>query len=124
MHKFNKEYEIKATPQVILSFLSTAKGLEKWFAEKAISNNEGEINLIWDGEDHFGKIEVVRNNTQVKIKFRALEKGLSPYIDFKLDYNEMTNTTFLSITDFSIMDDDDELNELWDQLIENLKEIL
>ena len=46
------------------------------------------------------------------------------YLEFKIDFNEMTQTSFLRVTDYSEMDDLDELQELWDQLIGNLKEIL
>jgi hypothetical protein len=41
-----------------------------------------------------------------------------------LEVNELTQTTFLKVTDYSDFDDLDELQDLWEGLIENLKKVV
>ena len=44
------------------------------------------------------------------------------FIEFRIENNEITGSTFLKITDFSSMDDKEELAELWSGLVHTLKE--
>ena len=38
--------------------------------------------------------------------------------------DELTQTTFLKVTDYSDFDDLEELKDLWDGLVEKLKEVV
>lgn len=126
--KFVKEYEIKASVKMLYPYFSTAMGLAAWFADKVESKDAHTLLFHWDNEDHIGKIVAQRIGKSIKFEFApedAQEEAYTPsYIEFKLDFNEMTNTTFVKVTDFSAETDEEELNELWDGLIHTLKEIV
>lgn len=127
--KFVKEYEIKASVKMLYPYFSTAMGLAEWFADKVEYIDNHTLLFHWDNEDHIGKIVAQRVGKSIKFEFipdaNSQEDPQNPsYIEFKLDFNEMTNTTFVKITDFSSETDEEELNELWDGLIHTLKEIV
>ena len=46
------------------------------------------------------------------------------YIEFKLEENELTQTLFLKIIDYSDGYDDEELEAIWEGLVGKLKEIV
>jgi hypothetical protein len=46
------------------------------------------------------------------------------WVEFKIDLNEMTQTTFIKIQEYSEFDDKEEQAEVWEGLLHNLKEIV
>ena len=44
------------------------------------------------------------------------------FFELRLEMNELTQSVFLKVSDYSDMDDTDELYDLWSGLVDNLKE--
>jgi len=127
-HKFISEYEIHASPKRLYSFLHTSGGLEQWFATKVEEDNANKVyNFVWDNEDHFARLVTHRTNKLVKFEFVSDDKEKiknANYIEFRLEHNEMTDSTFLKVTDYSDMDNEEDLVGLWDGLIAGLREVI
>ena len=125
--KFVKEYEIRASPKLLFPYISTAEGLSSWFAEKAKYDRNTEIyHFEWDQTDHPAKLIQQKLNKHARFEFTGTEGAESEanYIDFKLETNEITQATFLKISDFSTTTDEAELEGLWDGLVDNLKDLI
>ena len=126
--KFVAEYEIKSSTKVLFPYISTASGLEQWFAEKVAILSDNRFNFQWDGESHFARQSVYRLNKQVKYEFEHPESDTgsseSNYIEMRLDVSDLTQSTYLRIVDCSQTMDEEELNFVWDGLIDSLKEIV
>jgi hypothetical protein len=43
------------------------------------------------------------------------------YFELRLEFNELTQSVFLKVSDYSDFDDLNELQDLWDGLVENLR---
>jgi uncharacterized protein YndB with AHSA1/START domain len=126
-YKFTEEFELNASPRVIFPYLQNPASLAEWFADKVALSPDKVFNFIWDNTDHFAKLVATRQNKQIKYEF--LDKNLKSvadpnFIEFKLQQSELTNTTFLKITDYSDMTSPDDLDALWKGLINQLKEVL
>ena len=124
-YKYVAEYEIKAAVKMLYPYVATASGLQEWFADEVNITSDKKLNFIWDGEQHNAK--VVSKSTNLSINYQFIDEedeGDPSFLVFKIDFNEMTQTSFLRVTDYSMMDDLEELKELWEQLITDLKEIL
>ena len=123
--EFVGEYEMRASKKVLYPFISSASGLSQWFADDVNINNEDKIfTIIWDGEENKAKIISSRINHHVKLEFMNDDSDNDPNaVEFVLDVNELTNTVFIRVTDYSEMDLE-EAQELWDSLIHDLKEIV
>jgi uncharacterized protein YndB with AHSA1/START domain len=126
-HRYIAEYEINASVKMLFPYLSTPQGLAEWFAETVNIVQHGAdklYDIIWDGESHLAKITAIRTNAHVKYVFideaETDDHNLS-FIEFKLVHSDMTDTSFLKIIDFSDMDSDTDLGELWGGLVEQLR---
>lgn len=125
-YKFVAEYELKASPKVLYPYISTASGLEQWFAEKVIILPDQSFDILWDGESHIAHQVSQRLNRAVKYEFvgNPPEDTNRNYIEFKLEVSDLTHSTYLKITDYSLNSDHQELTSLWNGFIDRLKEIV
>lgn len=121
--KFTREYEFRASPKVLFQYLSTPAGLQEWFASKVTYLPNGHFDFFWDGESHPAKMSVHRLNKLARFDFLN-ENQKGNYVEFKIEQSELTNTTFMKITDNSDNTDATELEDLWDGFIDTLKEIV
>lgn len=126
-NKFVADYQINASKKILFQYISTASGLEEWFADEVKINEDKVFIFDFDNDEHHAKIASIRNNSHVKFEFfdptNPEEKDHS-YIEFKLEENELTQTLFLKVIDYSDGYDDEELEAIWEGLVGKLKEIV
>ena len=120
--KFEIEFVIQSSPQMLYQYLATPSGLSEWFADNV--NSRGEVfTFIWDDSEEQAKL--LSKKTNDKVRFQWLEdEDEEYYFEIRIQVDEITKDVSLMITDFS---DDDELEEnkmLWDNTIGNLKSII
>jgi len=124
-HKFTTEFEINASRKMLFPYLYSPSGLAQWFADDVTINEDKIYNIIWDGEDHLARIASHRTNSFVKYEFLPpgnVDENDHAFLEFKLELNELTQTTFLRITDYSENQDEDELQDIWESMVNHLKE--
>lgn len=133
-YKFQTEFEINASKKMLFPYLNSASGLSQWFADDVTINEDKVFNFKWDGDDHKARIVAQRTNNLVKFEFLPengknlhasdpSEDGAS-FVEFKLEMNELTQSVFLTVTDYTESDDEEELQDMWESLVQNLKEIV
>lgn len=125
--KFVTEFEINASQKMLFPYLSSASGLAQWFADDVNINEDKIYIFLWDGEEHRARKVSQRANQSVKFEFlpETEEDEDDPsYIELKLDVNDLTQTVFIQITDYSNLDDEEEQQDLWENLIHSLKELI
>jgi len=124
--KFMTEYELRASPKVLFPYISTASGLSQWFASRVNTMPEHRYDFIWDDESHPARQTSFRQNKGVRFEFLDTgENGHdSNYVDFRVDVSELTQATYLRITDYSTTTDKEELQDMWDSMLYKLKEIV
>ncbi|MEP3836716.1 MAG: START-like domain-containing protein [Algibacter sp.] len=123
--KFEIEFPIHASPQLLYQYISTPSGLSEWFSDNV--NSRGELfTFIWDDSEEQAKL--INKKSGERVKFRWIEDeedGLSCYFEIRIQVDEITKDVSLMITDFA--DDDDEVDEskmLWTNQISSLKQVL
>lgn len=126
--KFVADYQINASKKILFQYLSTASGLEEWFADEVRINEDKVYIFDFDNEEHHARIASIRTNSHVKFEFfepeKSPEEQSDSSIEFKLEENEVTQTLFLKIIDQSEGYDSEELAAIWEGLIAKLKEIV
>ncbi|HEX9649929.1 MAG TPA: START-like domain-containing protein [Cyclobacteriaceae bacterium] len=119
------EFEINASTKMLYPYLYTAGGLAQWFCDDVTVDEDKNFNFIWDGNDHKAKLVSHRVNNFVRFEFIPDENENDPsYFELRLEMNELTESVFLKIIDYSDFEDEDELRDLWEGLIGDLKEIV
>ena len=119
------EYEINASKKMLYPYISTASGLAQWFADDVSIDEDKNFHIVWDGEDHVARMAAHRTNSFVKFEFLDdLIEDENAYTEIRLEQNELTQTVFLRVIDYSDIEDEEEVHELWDNIIHDLKEIV
>jgi len=121
--KFVYEFEINASKKMLYPYLNTASGLSQWFADDVNINEDKIFNFIWDEEDHFARQTNHRTNSYVKFEYLEDEDDPS-YIEFRLEENELTQSVFIKVIEYSDFDDQEEQADVWENLLQTLKEIV
>ncbi|WCM41865.1 START-like domain-containing protein [Flavobacterium sp. CBA20B-1] len=122
--KFEIEYPITASPQLLYQYISTPSGLTEWFADDV--NSRGELfTFIW--EDSEEKAKLVTKKTDEKVKFRWLdEEGADTeyFFELRIVLDELTKDVTLMVTDFAEENEVKDQTQLWNNQIADLKKVL
>lgn len=124
-HRFTVEYPINASPKLLYPYLASASGLARWFCQDVRIDPDHRFNFIWDNQNHYAEISSHRTNKSVRYVFLSEQKRPVPdasYLDFCIESSELTQEVFLRIVDYSEETDEVELQEMWDSLIQALRE--
>ena len=125
--KFVGEYQIKASRKMLFPYLSTATGLCQWFADDVnINNIDKTLIFLLDGEERIATIDSIKNNRYVK--FRFVNEDEKPKdndtLEFRLEINELTQSVFVRVEEYTETDDLEESYQIWYNLLAQLKEII
>ena len=119
--KFEIEFVIQSSPQLLYQYLSTPSGLSEWFADNV--NSRGEIfNFIWDGSEEEAKL--IKKKTDEFIKFCWADTEDDSFFEMRIIVDEITKDVSLFITDFAEEDEIDEAKMLWTNQVSDLKQVL
>lgn len=119
--KFELEFVIQSSPQMLYQYLATPSGLSEWFADDV--NSRGEMfSFIWDGSEEEAKM-LKRKNDEF-IKFAWEESEDDSYFEMKIIVDEITKDVSLFITDFADEDEVEESKMLWENQVGDLKQVL
>lgn len=122
--KFDIEYPITASPQLLYQYISTPSGLSEWFADNV--NSRGEFfTFIWGDSEE--KAKLVTKKTDEKVKFRWLEEDEAEtdyFFELRIVLDELTKDVTLMVTDFAENNEIKDQTQLWDNQIADLKKVL
>ena len=106
--RFDIEFPIHASPQLLYQYISTPSGLSEWFSDNV--NSRGEMfTFIWDGSQE--KARLLNKKSGERVKFRWLadeEDEQTYYFEIRIQVDEITKDVSLMVTDFA---EDDEIDE-------------
>jgi uncharacterized protein YndB with AHSA1/START domain len=120
--KFELEFPIQASSQLLFQYISTPSGLSEWFADNV--NLRGDLfTFIWDDSEEQAKLLTKKNGERVKFKWEDDEDANS-YFEIRIQVDGITKDVSLMVTDFSEEDELEETKMLWDNQISDLKKVL
>ncbi|WP_299682830.1 START-like domain-containing protein [uncultured Dokdonia sp.] len=122
--KYEMEFVIRASPNLLYQYMATPSGMSEWFADNV--NSRGELyTFIWDGSEEQAKLITKKSNE--RIRFRWLEDdedGEDYYFELRIQVDEITKDVSLIITDYAEEDEVDEGKMFWDNQISELKHVI
>ncbi|MGB0455670.1 MAG: START-like domain-containing protein [Flavobacteriaceae bacterium] len=120
--KFEIEFPIQASPQLLYNYISTPSGLSEWFADNV--NSRGELfTFIWDDSEEQAKLITKKSTERIKFKWLDADDD-SSYFELRIQVDGITKDVSLIVTDFSDDDEVDEAKMLWENQISSLKQVL
>lgn len=121
--KFEIEFPIQASPQLLYQYIATPSGLSEWFSDNV--NSRGELfTFIWDDSEEKAKLLSKKNGERVKFRWINDEEDKTSYFEIRIQVDEITKDVSLMITDFAEDDEVDEAKMLWENQISDLKQVL
>ncbi len=119
--KYEIEFVIQSSPQLLYQYLSTPSGLSEWFADNV--NSRGELfRFIWDGTEEEAKL--LKRKSDEFVRFAWEENGDGSYFEMRIIVDEITKDVSLFITDFAEEDEVEESKMLWENQVSSLKQVL
>ncbi|UZO79589.1 START-like domain-containing protein [Aquimarina sp. ERC-38] len=122
--KYELEFVIQSSPQLLYQYISTPSGLSEWFADNV--NSRGELFIfIWDDSEEEAKLLSKKSGERVKFRWvEDEEEGNDYYFEIRIQVDEITKDVSLMVSDFAEEDETDESKMLWENMIGNLKQVL
>lgn len=120
--KFEMEFVIRASEDMVFEFVSTESGLSEWFCDD-VNIRDGIFTFDWDGQVQQAKL--VKEVPPQMIRYQWMDKNDGSYFEFRIQKDELTNDISLIITDFA-SDKGDEASArlLWHSQVDKLLHVL
>ncbi len=122
--KYELEFQINSSPQLLYQYISTPSGLSEWFADNV--NSRGEyFTFIWNDSEE--KARVASKKTGEKIKFRWIDtddQDTDYFFEMRILEDEITKDVSLMVIDYALEDEMDEAALLWENQISDLKHVI
>ena len=121
--KFEIEFPIHASPQLLYQYISTPSGLSEWFSDNV--NSRGELyTFIWDDSEEQAKMLTKKSGERIKFRWLNDEEDQISYFEIRIQVDDITKDVSLMVTDFAEEDEVDEAKMLWENQISSLKQVL
>lgn len=120
--KFEMEFVIHASSEMLYEFLSTPSGLSEWFCDDLNIRN-GIYTFIWD--DQLQQARLLKTVELQLVRFQWVDKTDGSYFEFRIQRDDLTNDISLIITDFADSAGDRESSKLlWNSQVEKLMHVI
>ena len=122
--RYELEFPINSSPQLLYQYISTPSGLSEWFADNVNSRGEYFTFICDDSEEN---ARLSSKKTGEKIKFRWIDdnkKDTDYFFELRILEDEITKDVSLMIIDFAKEDELDEAKLLWENQISDLKHVI
>ena len=122
--KYELEFQLNSSPQLLYQYISTPSGLSEWFADNV--NSRGEFfTFIWDGSEE--KARLTARKSDERVNFRWIDednKDTDYFFELRILEDEITKDVSLMVTDFAFEEDFEEVKLLWESQISDLKHVI
>lgn len=122
--RYELEFPINSSPQLLYQYISTPSGLQEWFADNV--NSRGEFfTFIWDDVEENARL--TSKKTGEKVKFRWIDqdkKDTDYFFELRILEDEITKDVSLMVIDFAEANEIDEATLLWENQISDLKHVI
>ena len=119
--KYELEFPIHASPNMLYQYISSASNLSEWFADNV--NSGGKIfSFFWDGVEEKAELISFKNNKYVRFKW--LDNDDDSFFEINIVVDELTKDVSLVVFDFAEEDEVEEGKMLWESQISDLKQVI
>ena len=119
--KYELEFPIQASPNMLYQYISSASNLSEWFADNV--NSRGKVfSFFWDGVEE--KAELISFKNGKYVRFKWLDNDDDSFFEINIVVDELTKDVSLVICDFAQKDEVEEGKMLWESQISDLKQVI
>lgn len=117
---YTLEYTINSSPDVLFDFISSAGGLEKWFAEK-VNVKDNLFHFEWEN-DEMKDAKMIALKEREFARFHWLDqKDNNKFFEFRIQIDDLTSEVALIVSDFADTKEEyEDARLLWNAQIHDL----
>jgi hypothetical protein len=122
--RYEIEFPINSSPQLLYQYISTPSGLSEWFADNV--NSRGEFfTFIWDDSEEKARLCSKKSGEKVRFKWvDANNKDTDYFFELNILVDEITKDVSLMVIDFADKDEVNEATLLWENQVSDLKHVI
>ena len=123
--KFTCEFEVRSSPGILYSFLTSSSSLAQWFSDTCDVDKEGNQMIYtfgWEGETE--QAELLVDIEESYVKYRWLDSEPNEFFDFTITKSEISNDTILTITDFAEKGEIEDQILVWENFVKELSAVI
>jgi uncharacterized protein YndB with AHSA1/START domain len=122
--RYEIEFPINSSPQLLYQYISTPSGLSEWFADNV--NSRGEFfTFIWNDSEEKARLASKKTGEKVKFKWVDDKNNDSEYFfELHILVDDLTKDVSLMVVDFAEEDEVEESMQLWENQISDLKHLI
>ena len=113
------EFSVNVAPAILYPRLSTAGGLVEWFADD-IRISDDIYTFIWNGAEQKARLLQSKKNSYIRFKWLD-DKEEESFFEFRINSDGITGDIALIVTDFAEDHEKEEIKDLWETQISNLR---
>ena len=117
--KIRIEYPMKGSANMIWRSIGTPLGLSTWFADRVETTGKT-YNFHW-GKSEQRAANLIAQRNGVYVRFKWEDEEQHNFFEMRITYNELVPQYMLEITDFAEKDEIEDVKNLWDSQIEELR---
>jgi len=122
--RYEIEFPINSSPQLLYQYISTPSGLSEWFADNV--NSRGEFfTFIWNDSEE--KARLCSKKSGEKVRFKWVDdnnKDTDYFFEINILVDEITKDVSLMVVDFANKGEVEEATLLWENQISDLKHLI
>ena len=122
--RYEIEFTINSSPQLLYQYISTPSGLSEWFADNV--NSRGEFfTFIWNDSEEKARLASKKSGEKVRFKWvDSNNKDTEYFFELNILVDEITKDVSLMVIDFAEKDEVAEARLLWENQISDLKHVI
>lgn len=122
--RYEIEFPINSSPQLLYQYISTPSGLSEWFADNV--NSRGEFfTFIWNDSEEKARLSSKKSGEKVKFKWvDENNKDTDYFFELNILVDEITKDVSLMVIDFAEKDEVNGATQLWENQISDLKHVI
>jgi uncharacterized protein YndB with AHSA1/START domain len=120
--KYELEYTLNTSPNILYTRLSTPEGLSEWFADN-VNLQKGKFTFIWEGTEQEASVLQKKANKFIRFHWEDDEEE-DVFFEFRIRTDELTGDVALLVTDFAEEDEKEDAIDLWDTQISELRQAI
>lgn len=117
------EFPIKCSPSILYNYISSASGLQEWFAHKVDTKSRTLYVFTFDDGQEL-KATLLKNVNNKLTRFHFDNSPEDEYIEMDIIIDELTEDVALKVTEFCSSEETREIEELWHAQVETLKDVI
>ncbi len=119
--KYTLEYNLKTSPRLLYTLISTPEGLSRWFADEVLF--DGDIfRFKWEGSEQTARLVKQKENEYVE--FLWLDDFHKDHtLEMRISFEPVSSELALIITDYAEPDDLEFSELLWNTQVKQLQRI-